>query len=586
MSKEKKKSFLYNIYKKCRSSDTDVEMSEEVNSTSAEDEQPAAPVPPSEELLRKWLDKQYLKPLLDFCTTADAKELSANNISDVLDLENFILAPVETLEYYPVIEKYVSDFVKEICVSSRELLNTILQETETPRDAQLFLKTSPDKMYAFMFILPPYLDGNEITRELLSDALKKTGISYGLNAPSLELVLTNKSYMQIFLLARGIPPVNGSDGQIINAIELSSEMSMQEDANGNIDFKNLGLVTSVKKEQLICEIVLPTDGVDGKDVSNKVLSAKSGKPVPPPNGKNTAITDNGTKLVASENGQLIYKNHQYAVEQLLVIRENVDYGVGNIDFSGNVMVYGDVCSGFIVKADGNITINGMVESAEIIAGGDVLIKKGMNGNFKGSISAGGSIKVGFLENCNIYCSGTLYSNSVVSCNVSSEDSVIIQGSLGVLIGGNITAYKSVEARVIGSKSRRETSITLGVMPQLHEKQAQAQSDWKETIDTLDKLNKNIMYLLKIAASLPPDKKLILSQLQEQQQLYSTRKLELEDTLSVLQSMHTDFTQCRLKCNMAFPPVKVVIGSETEIIANVCSKCDIYLGEDGTIKGIV
>ena len=43
----------------------------------------------------------------------------------------------------------------------------------------------------------------------------------------------------------------------------------------------------------------------------------------------------------------------------------------------------------MIKAGKSLTVEGVVESATIIAGGDVCLKRGMQGAGKGSITAGG-----------------------------------------------------------------------------------------------------------------------------------------------------------------------------------------------------
>ena len=65
-----------------------------------------------------------------------------------------------------------------------------------------------------------------------------------------------------------------------------------------------------------------------------------------------------------------------------MIKGNVDYDYGNIDFNGSVHITGSVLPGFTVKAKGDIVVDKNVEDAYLEAGGDINVKMGISG--KGS----------------------------------------------------------------------------------------------------------------------------------------------------------------------------------------------------------
>ena len=51
----------------------------------------------------------------------------------------------------------------------------------------------------------------------------------------------------------------------------------------------------------------------------------------------------------------------------LDIPANVDFSTGDINFLGDVCIHGDICSGFTVRAIGNITVGGVVEACTVEA---------------------------------------------------------------------------------------------------------------------------------------------------------------------------------------------------------------------------
>ena len=61
-------------------------------------------------------------------------------------------------------------------------------------------------------------------------------------------------------------------------------------------------------------------------------------------------------LLASSSGHVEFSGRAFQVKPLLDIPANVDFSTGDINFLGDVCIHGDICSGFTVRAIGNITV--------------------------------------------------------------------------------------------------------------------------------------------------------------------------------------------------------------------------------------
>lgn len=636
---DKSNSFLFNLYLKYKknaqdNSEKKPESPQEFfSSVSASANGGTTDSPESNEAPEP-VEKPYLSSLFEIYKTLPHRQAENDPVHDLLSLEEWILAPIKDLPFYSKCEKAVEELMRDASYKAKKILadaektrievlktetmkneendksvqpgastvSAFEEPSETPSvdpasettpeepaapspvDASLVVKITSDKMYAFLLAIPPMFKGQDMTDESIAAALSDSKITFGIGDKTIKSIAADHAYLQVYLVAEGVPSEDGIDGTIVDKINYDSELEIQQDQFGQADFKNLNMIRSISKDQLICEIIPPTDGTSGFDVTGRELLPKKGKPAPAPNGKNTVISEDGTQLTATTYGEITFKNNRYFVEPVLTIRSNINYSIGNVDFNGDVIIYGDVCSGFSVNAGGSITIHGMVESATVTAGGDVTIEKGMNGNFTGILDAGGTVRTSFLENCTVYTGGSLYSNSIISCNVFCEDSVYVQGNQGVIIGGNIRALKIVEARTIGSKSRRETIFMLGEMPRLLEKKKVLQTELTSIKDMLVKMEKNINFLEGNIASLPPGKQEILSQLIEQRTLYQERQQEVTETLVELNSAKSDYKECRVQSNMIFPPTKVIIGSNFYTVTDISSKCNLYLGDDGIQMG--
>ena len=97
------------------------------------------------------------------------------------------------------------------------------------------------------------------------------------------------------------------------------------------------------------------------------------------------------------------------VDDVYQIRGDVDFHTGNIDFNGDVIIGGDVKSGFKIISKGNIYVNGTVESSDLQSNeGSIFIKNGIQGKNNCSIKAlKGSVFTGYVQNASIEC-GSLF----------------------------------------------------------------------------------------------------------------------------------------------------------------------------------
>lgn len=503
------------------------------------------------------------------------------------------------------IESQMENFVQQLEKESYQILNQIqqnkelaekrkqemseeeaqeyVQEPEEPVDACVKIRLSKDRMMAFLFVFPPRYGGKEIKKENILEELKENKIVYGLKEDLINSITENKQYFQLFIVAEGVAAINGKDGSVIECAPKTSEIDIQEDEKGNVDYKNLNIIHTVEKGFVICEIINPTKGENGINILGETLVAKDGKAPKIPAGKNTVLSEDGTKLLSEIDGYISYEREKYRVENRLEIKSDVDNSVGNIDFLGDVVIYGEVKNGFKIKATGNVHVKEMVEGAEIYAGGSIVIDKGMNGNKHGILNAGEDIKCKFLENCTVTAGGSIYTESIVWCDIFCDQSVYAKNNKGVIIGGSITATKSVEAKMIGSKSNQKTSIILGITPNLLNERTESEQLLKTTEATLSMLEKNVNFLSS-APSLSEDKKKVLQQLKQQKKLYETQQKTLKERLEQIMYAMTDFSECRVKCDTIFPVTKITIGQASFTVTTISYKCNFYFSEDDVVLG--
>src|SRR5690625_7810254 len=99
--------------------------------------------------------------------------------------------------------------------------------------------------------------------------------------------------------------------------------------------------------------------------------------------------------------------------------QNVDLSTGNIDFDGSLEVTGDVTSGFVVRASGDIVVRGMGEKAEIHARKNLTVAGGVIGEEVGrdehnqlrlrtQLRAGGNLSAKWVSPADLAARGEIH----------------------------------------------------------------------------------------------------------------------------------------------------------------------------------
>ena len=332
-------------------------------------------------------------------------------------------------------------------------------------DAMPVVHVSGDGLDAWVLILPPVGNGQDLNRAMLDRAFKERGVTFGLKWRLMEnLPKEQERYFRLYHAARGTPAVNGADGQVTELFQRHLEKSFAVDEHNRVDYTTLNNVQNVEEGGVICRIALPEKGVPGKSVQGQEIPAKDGKAASIPKGRNTEVTEDGTALIATIAGHVDFTGRAFQVKPLMELKGNVDFSVGNINYLGDVIIHGDICSGFTVRAVGSITVDGVVEACTVEAGGDLILARGVQGDSKAVIRAQRSLYAKFLENCCVYVKETLQTDCIINCDVYCDGKVDVHTGHMKIIGGTIRAAREVSAGTIGSRNEGRTDVFLGGFP--------------------------------------------------------------------------------------------------------------------------
>lgn len=350
-------------------------------------------------------------------------------------------------------------------VMTYDRLEKDMDHLEKPEDNQITeqitlieVTASDDGMTGYIKLVKQGDNPEPATKEQLMAALEENRIVYGIKESSVEKLAARPIYNIKIEVAKGIPSEHGQDGTVTYFVKRDSEYRPEITMEGTIDYKNLDYFQLVKKDHVLAEITKETAGTEGVNIYGATVPTKSGRPAPSPVGKNTHLIQDDTLLVADCDGLIRFVRDTIDVNDVLKINGSVDQLTGNINFSGDVSIEGDVTDGYSVKSGGNIIVKGVVEDAEIEAAGNVHISNGINGGGAHCIQVGGNLKCKYIENANISVEGNINADYIIDSNITCMGNIELAGGRELVVGGDIKVFGELAAKDIGTESGRNTKI--------------------------------------------------------------------------------------------------------------------------------
>lgn len=451
-----------------------------------------------------------------------------------------------------------------------------------PVDSNVSVTVVANGSEAYITVEPPVNGGAEITADTIIRKLAEAGVTYGINQEAVNKIADKKLYGDRTLIAVWTSPVNGVDGTITYRYDKKVEIAPVEDEHGFVDYKNLGLVRTVHKGDIIADITLPTEGTPGTDVRGKTIRQVIGKKASYSIGTNTELTEDGTQIVALIDGNINFKNNAFVIDNVVTIAGDVDASVGNISFVGDVVVKGEVMEGFKISSNANIIVAGNVNGAQLEADGDVIIKKGC---INSKVVAHGSVTINFCERSDIKCDGTLTSSNFVICDVYCGE-LCAKGNTGGLMGGKYTSLSSVELSNIGTKNYTPTMLTIGDNALLAEERIALTNEIEKNQKSINDLTLIINFLnekKKELRTLPEDKEKILGNACRQKILLGVEINRLNKRVDEININLASRQYLTVSCKgYMYPGVKIVINDAVFKADTEYVRTKIRLEEDGTI----
>lgn len=358
---------------------------------------------------------------------------------------------------------------------SEELTSIVIAERE---HAQLTINVDSLKMNAKAVIITAY-GGLAITYEQFKSEMERLSITQGLIRKNIILLLEKSKLAKPgaslqATIAKGREPIHGTNSIFKRLVETPLERLLrpQKNKDGSVDMRNLGKLITVSPGTEIMRKIPHNEGCVGIKITGDIVQHKPGKDIPLQVGENTQLSeDDENLLIASLNGIPKAISNGMKVDDVLII-DGVNVGGGHVDYKGSVIIEGDVCDGMQVKASGDITISGFVESAQLECGGDLVVGKGIighkremkNNSYSCELNVKGSVTALFCQYSKIVAGmGVNIKKELLHCDVNSQGDINVideRGLKGTIIGGSLSAFGSVKTVTLGALCGSKTVIDL------------------------------------------------------------------------------------------------------------------------------
>jgi len=360
-----------------------------------------------------------------------------------------------------------------------------------------YITIDNDFMTATARFYPGSNGGRPLDEEQIMSECRLAKVVYGVDEAAIASFLKKKEYCKDYVIARGTPVKEGTDGKITYHFNTDNRIRPTLNEDGTVDFFHLNLVNHCKEGEVLATLTPEVRGVEGKNVLGEVIKPREVKRRTLAFGLNIELSEDKLTIKSKVNGHVTLTGGKVFVSDVMEV-VNVDNSTGNIDYEGNVVVTGNVNTNFSIKTTGDIEVRGVVEGAHLEAGGNIVLQRGINGMARGTLKAGGNVVAKFIENATVEAGGYVETNSILHSKVQAGTEINVMSHKGFITGGEVTATSKICVRTLGSNMGADTLVTVGVNPtiinrmaELNQEIADAQKNLKSMLPVMEAMKKKL-----------------------------------------------------------------------------------------------
>lgn len=478
----------------------------------------------------------------------------------------------------------VREELKKPLLAVRDVL--IKKEQISPVNETVIVTVMADRLSVKGRFYPPTEGGRLLDREDIITEMVRSGVKYGVAEANIAEFLNNRQYSETFVIAEATLQVEGTDAVITYFFNTDLTQKPRVNEDGSVDFHHLDMISSVSAGDLLAELTPAVQGKPGIDVCGGLLRPVKVRQRILRVGKNIKLSEDGLKAYSEVNGHATVEGDQIFVSNMYEVPANVDTSTGDIEYEGNVLVHGNVLAGFSITAKGDIVVEGVVEGANLQAGGHIILKRGIQGMDRGVLKANGNVISRFIESATVEAGGYVSADAIMHSSVSAKGDITVDGKKGFITGGVIRSGSLVSAKTIGSSMGTTTCIEVGIEPaiiteyhELGKEQESLKDEQEKNLQVLMALAKRI----KLGEKLAPDKLLQFKKANEARDRMTKYEAEIADRMKVLKETIDNYEGGIVKVSsVAHPGVKLTISNAVYYVKNEISYCR-FVKSEGDVK---
>lgn len=344
-------------------------------------------------------------------------------------------------------------------------------------------------------------DGKRVfTIAELRRLLKKYDVRHGIQADGLHQATMESGKGKEILIAQGTPAMPGKNGYYELFFDRKLPDGPEILADGSVDYAHVIMADTAQPGQKLAQYRPASKGKPGMTVTCLAIDGPTGKELPPLTGGGIVADHERRIYTAAIKGYVIYdaESNKLNVMPTYVVNGDVNSYNGSVVYDGNIHISGAVSGKAVIRATGDVIVDGFVSGGMIEAGHNVILRSGVNAADQGSIQAGGQIMGKFFEHVRLYAGGDIEGNYFLDCCVYSEGKVSAKGGKSRIMGGEMTASAGVEAGIIGNYGSVKTVVTVAnlyelteQLEMLKEQQQKVSSEQEKLTEGREKLEKLI-----------------------------------------------------------------------------------------------
>ena len=349
-------------------------------------------------------------------------------------------------------------------------------------DGSVEITIADDRMSASASFYPPRGFGRPIEPGTVHEHLAMCGVTYGINAnvidAAVETCNLEHSALHAIEVAFGQEPqdevpehvelvdrdraAHGSDSDEADAEAGGSDRGSDRGSDGGgsrIDHRSRSTFVFVREGDIVARVIPAVEGRAGCTVTGEQIANSTTRVPNLVAGANTVLSDGD--VVAGVSGLLKVENGEISVSPTIVLRDGVDYGTGNIDFDGDVLLSGRIADGFTVRCSGTLHAATSIDAFGVTCGG-LVCAQGVIGRTSEPTVVRGNARMRFAQNARLDVDGTLQiAQSALKSHLTAHERIEF-GPRSTVIGCTLRASIGALVYDLGAPGAAVSEVYLGI----------------------------------------------------------------------------------------------------------------------------